>query len=414
MPESINYPYDNSKIIIFNGSPDGSAGYAIQENWKEFADRIGMSLYNQTTNPSNTNDSTEGFSVGSIWHNVNNSMLFKCIDATEDAAVWIAYGIREAVADTNGDDNITFRDVIGNKEDMRSRALTASTVALARELIALVDSIPTDGDFSVPSIDSSDNTQMSDVVGNKSDTTSGDSIVSLVKLNYDTAVANFNVPAIDSSSNVNTNDVVGNKSDTTSGDSIVSLNKSIIDQVDDGTNHLHEVVQLAKHYSFEIERHVHHYDRWFGAAASASAPGHVADHNSLTPFTVTAGEDVFGSWVQILGEDDTPVVPGKVKFDLNKIMETNVSTDATYILQIAYDDDSSTSGDTVISNYTYSEDMMYVHAGVTKDVIVEVINSRRHDCGATRAWARAMADGSGKSISFFYALHEYEEETLVP
>jgi hypothetical protein len=60
--------------------------------------------------------------------------------------------------------------------------------------------------------------------------------------------------------------------------------------------------------------HVHGYRRWFGAASSPSGEAHVADRMSVTPFLVTAGDDAFGSWVQILGSDDTPAQSGKSIF----------------------------------------------------------------------------------------------------
>ncbi len=43
---------------------------------------------NATTAPAATNDTTEGYAVGSRWVDVTNHKEYVCLDATEDAAVW--------------------------------------------------------------------------------------------------------------------------------------------------------------------------------------------------------------------------------------------------------------------------------------------------------------------------------------
>jgi hypothetical protein len=77
----------------------------------------------------------------------------------------------------------------------------------------------------VPTADSADNNQMRDVIGNKSDTTGGASLVSRAKKILDRHA----VPAQNSADNVVLRDVIGNKTDTAeSGDSIVSLVKGAV------------------------------------------------------------------------------------------------------------------------------------------------------------------------------------------
>ena len=78
----------------------------------------------------------------------------------------------------------------------------------------------------VPSVDSADNNQLRDVLGNKSDTKNGNSVVAIIK-------DNGQIPTADSATNVLVRDVVGNKDDTTSGTSIVALAKQIVE--DTGT-----------------------------------------------------------------------------------------------------------------------------------------------------------------------------------
>ena len=74
-----------------------------------------------------------------------------------------------------------------------------------------------------PSADSADNDQSADVIGNKTDTVGGDSLVAVAKQNAAAIAvvdAFHDVPAQDSSDNVVISDVIGNKSDTHDGNSI--------------------------------------------------------------------------------------------------------------------------------------------------------------------------------------------------
>jgi hypothetical protein len=75
----------------------------------------------------------------------------------------------------------------------------------------------------VPIADSPDNVVMRDVVGNKTDTVAGNSVVSLVKI----VDANQDVPGLNSADNLLMRDVVGNKTDTVAGNSVISLLKQM-------------------------------------------------------------------------------------------------------------------------------------------------------------------------------------------
>ncbi len=124
----------------------------------------------------------------------------------------------------------------------------------------------------VPDADSAANITITDVIGNKDDTTAGDSVVALLKqiagatgvnldeeidaitaaigdmtedtltslaeklgddsvslkARLDTLDALFPVPTADAATNTSVRDVVGNKSDTVAGDSLVALSKNVI------------------------------------------------------------------------------------------------------------------------------------------------------------------------------------------
>ena len=104
----------------------------------------------------------------------------------------------------------------------------------------------------VPSEDSADDVVISDVVGKKSDTTGGNSLVALSKINagkidtidgeietIDTEVGNnttaigvidgyHDVPGEDSADDAQARDVIGKKSDTVAGNSVIALAKQLL------------------------------------------------------------------------------------------------------------------------------------------------------------------------------------------
>jgi hypothetical protein len=86
----------------------------------------------------------------------------------------------------------------------------------------------------VPTADVATNVYAMDVIGNKSDTVAGTSVVAIEKQNA-AAIAVIDgfqdVPAQNSSDNNQMRDVIGNKTDTVAGNSIYTMSKSL-----DGTN----------------------------------------------------------------------------------------------------------------------------------------------------------------------------------
>lgn len=82
-------------------------------------------------------------------------------------------------------------------------------------------------DLAVPSADSAANVTIPDVVGNKSDTVAGNSVVSLVKVGTANNLTLHTAPGTNSVSNSSIRDVVGSKNDTIGGTSLISLAKLI-------------------------------------------------------------------------------------------------------------------------------------------------------------------------------------------
>jgi hypothetical protein len=119
-------------------------------------------------------------------------------------------------------------------------AIEAASVTEIAEILAAVDAeiaqiiaalVIVDEFQDVPGIDSAANAQTNEVIGNKSDTTGGDSLVALCKQLLAALVivdAFHDVPVADVADNAVISDVIGNKDDTVAGTSVIALAKQLI------------------------------------------------------------------------------------------------------------------------------------------------------------------------------------------
>lgn len=57
--------------------------------WRLLQTNVVKSNIDATTDPTVNDDETEGYSVNSLWINKNTNDIFRCLDATEGAAVWV-------------------------------------------------------------------------------------------------------------------------------------------------------------------------------------------------------------------------------------------------------------------------------------------------------------------------------------
>ena len=171
-------------------------------------------------------------------------------------------------------------------------------------------------------------------------------------------------------------------------------------------NALTGVVDSLAYRVGEIERHHHSCEYWFGAAVSP-ATGNVADlitDKDVGVFQVDAGNDAFGVWVNILGADDTPVVAGKVKYDLHRIfIETVERAGVDYRVQIGYGD----TGTAALAANDVTTFIFKVDTAAARSTPI-VVQSARQDSG-TLAWARILVpDQNTATMDFYIGLHEYE------
>jgi len=160
---------------------------------------------------------------------------------------------------------------------------------------------------------------------------------------------------------------------------------------------------------YELERHFHNYEIWIGQAVTPTAD-HKADRIGKTEsggaeaaFQIDAGNDDWGAWVQLLGADDTPFVAGMTKFDIHRLMITDVERDAAiHLVQIGF----GATGAAALAAGTYTEFVYKPQATNVTETPIEVMTRRQ--ANDTLAWARCMSIGQNTgTIDFFVGLHEY-------
>lgn len=174
----------------------------------------------------------------------------------------------------------------------------------------------------------------------------------------------------------------------------------------EATDGLEGINNSLAYRTHEIERHLHSYERWFETAGTPDGELHVADRLCAGggAFQADAGNNDWGTWLQILGSDDTPELAGSVNFDLHKIVFVAQERNNTqYCIQVAY----GASGAAALSAETYTE--FPIKTGGGNSVITPIsIQTRRANSG-TKVWLRLKAPGNDTgTLDFLFGIHEYE------
>lgn len=154
----------------------------------------------------------------------------------------------------------------------------------------------------------------------------------------------------------------------------------------------------------EIERHLHSGARWFGAAVSPNGETHVADRLGVgvNAFQIDAGNNTWGTWVQVLGSGDTPADAGKVYFDPHLIIVSASERAAVYFVQFTR----GASGEAGLAAGTYTELALDLTSKAGGTIIP--VQTGRAPAGAL-LWARCLCPGQNTgTMNFFLGIHEYE------
>lgn len=178
--------------------------------------------------------------------------------------------------------------------------------------------------------------------------------------------------------------------------------KKIDNEAADGLLGVHNSLAYRTH---EIERHLHSNERWFGAAVTPSGETHVADRLGvgIVAFLIDAGNNTWGSWLQILGSSDTPAEGTNAYMDIHRLLITNAERNATYFLQLGI----GATGQAALDAETYTE-VVFQPASNQIDSGPVAIQSRRGATGI-KAWARCLCPSQNTAqLSFYHGIHEYE------
>lgn len=191
---------------------------------------------------------------------------------------------------------------------------------------------------------------------------------------------------------------------------VASLQASIdalqidIDSIQSDINALDLVADETLEESKEAVDHVHNWERWFSLAAAPSGETHRAD-NILTgtaPFQINAGNNDWGSWVQILGSADTPFQVGKTKFDFHRALITAAQRTLIYFIQIAFG--ATAAGALSSGDYTC---FAFLPQATMRSAPVQII-SKQVAIG-TKVWTRCKCPTqNGATLDFYFGLHEYD------
>lgn len=154
----------------------------------------------------------------------------------------------------------------------------------------------------------------------------------------------------------------------------------------------------------ELDRHVHHYSRAFGLAAVPDAEVHRADTitSDPEPFVIDAGNDTWGTAIQIFGSTDTP--SGWIYWDPHLISVVAVETaNVTYFIQMI----SGTSAAAGLTAGTYSDKVFRPQSANGRPAPVEV--GFRRQAAGTKLWMRTLARGENTAtLSCYVEFHGYE------
>ena len=159
----------------------------------------------------------------------------------------------------------------------------------------------------------------------------------------------------------------------------------------------------------EIEKHFHNQEKWFGLAAVPDAELHRADRltDVSTSFQADAGNDDWGSWLQVLGSDDTPVRAGMTKFDFHKVLVVSHEHNTTeYDMQVVCGESAGIAAKLTAEDFT--EFGMVTGAG-NSETGPTIFKQARIDVG-DKVWVRIRANGQNTgTLDFKISIHEYVE-----
>jgi len=147
----------------------------------------------------------------------------------------------------------------------------------------------------------------------------------------------------------------------------------------------------------EIEHHIHNKERWVGNGAT---------EDSLTPYTLTSGNGVFGTETLILDTGDTPIQSGKRFFDFNKMEVISVSSATVYVIRIIYGTGTVAAAESA-GQYTT---LTMIATGIGANISGFPIEIRMPRLAVgNKVWVKIKNATNLATITALFGLHEYDD-----
>ena len=146
----------------------------------------------------------------------------------------------------------------------------------------------------------------------------------------------------------------------------------------------------------ETERHHHNNEIWFGGSAT---------EDSLSPYTLISGNNLFGTAVELLAPSDTPFVTGKTRFDPHRVMPIRIDTATLYLIRLIWDDVSAVAGESARQYTTFP--VFPTGVGANIDGSITDVLARRAYSGTDYLWAKCKNVTNLAEVDIIIGLHEY-------
>jgi len=156
-----------------------------------------------------------------------------------------------------------------------------------------------------------------------------------------------------------------------------------------------EILTILKETT-EIEKHLHNNEIWFGSGATA---------DSLTPYTIISGNNLFGTEVELLAPGDTPFVTGMTRFDPHRILPERIDTSSLYLVRLIWDAVSVAAGETARRYTTFP--VFPTGVGSNVDGTVAEVIAKRMKSGVDYLWAKCKNVTNLAEIDILIGIHEY-------
>jgi len=151
-------------------------------------------------------------------------------------------------------------------------------------------------------------------------------------------------------------------------------------------------------YFLDVEKTMHHNMLWFEKKETPTATSFMAmigtKPDADMTFQIDAGDNAWGSWLQIIGEDDWPVGAKHGVFD--RIGLTATEKAKPYVLQIAW----GATGAAGLAAGDYTTEPI-LPAAVTGEAQPVIFDSDNIPDG-NKVWARCLCPGEATGTMNFY------------